>query len=79
MPSNEKCKPTLKLVTSSRSGTIEIVVLRQREEADADLHARAKQAQAQYLERKAEADDLKELAGAYSELAHVLGGPQGLV
>jgi len=50
-----------------------------RAEAEASFFARQKEAEAAYYARKKEAEGLTEMAKAYGELVHVLGGPQGLI
>lgn len=51
----------------------------QAQKAEAKLVAARKEAEASYLARKAEAQGISQLAGAYGELAAVLGGSQGLM
>ncbi|KAF1985751.1 hypothetical protein K402DRAFT_333649 [Aulographum hederae CBS 113979] len=52
---------------------------RKQADADAQFYTRQKEAEAAYYTRKKEAEGLTEMAGAYGELAKVLGGPQGLM
>ena len=62
------------------------LLYKQRQDADARLFAESKaaeavmrQADASYYSQKKEADAMIEKAKAYSQLAQVLGGPQGLL
>lgn len=48
-------------------------------EAEANFIAKERAAEADFIARKKEADGLKEMASAYSEMSKVLGGPQGLL
>lgn len=55
------------------------LLLSKTKEAEAMFITKEKEAEAQFLLKKREADGISALAGAYGELADVLGGPQGLM
>lgn len=47
--------------------------------AEADYFAKTKDAETLFIAKKAEAEAITEIAKAYGQLAHVLGGPAGLM
>lgn len=61
------------------SKAVQAEAIRETQMAEALLAARAKEAQACYLEAKAQADGLMEMAKAYGAMSEVLGGPQNLM
>ncbi|KAF2753691.1 hypothetical protein EJ05DRAFT_168655 [Pseudovirgaria hyperparasitica] len=50
-----------------------------KQQAEADFYTRERAAEANFISAKKEADGLREMASAYTELATAFGGPQGVL